>query len=127
VNVASGLCLDVGGAFSDGTDVVTARCTPSRTQRWRVDSGRGVLQSSADPDYCLDSRGSTERGVGIWTCDSVAGPNGRNLRFVVDGDGVIRPAIAVGTAVTPEGGAGDGLSLEALSGREGQRWRAGAP
>lgn len=126
VNVASGLCLDVGGAFSNGTDVVTAPCTSSRTQRWRVDSGRGVLQSSADPDYCLDSRGSTERGVGIWTCDSVAGPNGRNLTFVVDGDGVIRPAIAVETAVTPRGGAGYGLSLEALSGRKDQRWRAGA-
>lgn len=127
VNIASGLCLDVGGAFSNGTDVVTAACTSSRTQRWRVDSARGVLQSDADPDYCLDSRGSTDRGVGIWTCDSVHGSNGQNLKFVVDGDGVIRPAIAVETAVTPWGGAGDGLSLESMSGSAGQRWRAGVP
>lgn len=30
------------------------------------------------------------------------------------------------TAVTPEGGAGDGLSLESADGRSEQRWRAGA-
>ncbi|MFF5479268.1 RICIN domain-containing protein [Streptomyces sp. NPDC012935] len=126
VNLATGLCLDVGGAFFKGTDVITAPCTSSGTQRWRVDADRGVLQSSADPDYCLDSRGSTDRGVGIWTCDSVEGRNGQNLMFVVDGDGVIRPAIAFGTAVTPEGGAGDGLSLESVSGGGGQRWKAGA-
>ncbi|MFD0005286.1 ricin-type beta-trefoil lectin domain protein [Streptomyces sp. NPDC127178] len=126
VNVASGLCLDVGGAFFNGTDVITAPCTSSGTQRWRVDADRGVLQSSADPDFCLDSRGSTDRGVGVWTCDSVEGRNGQNLMFVVDGDGVIRPAIAFGTAVTPAGGAGDGLSLESVSGGGGQRWKAGA-
>ncbi|MDF3142568.1 MULTISPECIES: RICIN domain-containing protein [unclassified Streptomyces] len=126
VNLASGLCLDVAGAFFDGTDVVTAPCTGSRTQRWRVDSARGVLQSSADPDYCLDSRGATDRGVGIWTCDSVHGRNGQNLKFVVDGAGAIRPAIAIETAVTPGGGAGEGLSLEPLDGGTGQRWRAGA-
>ncbi|SDM83237.1 Ricin-type beta-trefoil lectin domain-containing protein [Streptomyces sp. cf386] len=126
VNVSSGLCLDVGGAFSNGTDVVTVPCTSSRTQRWRVDSGLGVLQSDADPDYCLDSRGSTGRGVGIWTCDSVYGSNGQNLKFVVDGDGLIRPAIAVERAVTPDGGAGDGLSLESVSGGAEQRWKAGA-
>lgn len=126
VNVASGLCLDVGGAFFNGTDVITVSCTSSRTQRWRVDTARGVLQSAADPDFCLDSRGSTDRGVGVWTCDSVHGSNGRNLQFLVDGDGVIRPAIAIGTAVTPDGGAGDELSLESVSGDAGQRWKAGA-
>ncbi|MFC8142411.1 RICIN domain-containing protein [Streptomyces paradoxus] len=126
VNVGSGLCLDVGGAFSDGTDVITAPCSTSRTQRWRVDDDRGVLQSAADPDFCLDSRGATHRGVGIWSCDSVEGRNGRNLMFVVDEDGLIRPAIAFETAVTPDGGAGDGLSLESADGGTGQRWRAGA-
>ncbi|MBT1095254.1 RICIN domain-containing protein [Streptomyces sp. Tu102] len=126
VNVASGLCLDVGGAFFDGTDVITAPCSSSSTQRWRVDADRGVLQSAADPDFCLDSRGSTDRGVGIWSCDSVDGRNGRNLMFVVDGAGLIRPAIAFGTAVTPDGGAGDALSLEPASGSSAQRWRAGA-
>ncbi|MZF85778.1 RICIN domain-containing protein [Streptomyces sp. SID5643] len=126
VNVGSGLCLDVDGAFSDGTDVITAPCSPSRTQRWRVDDDRGVLQSAADSGFCLDSRGATHRGVGIWSCDSVEGRNGRNLMFVVDEEGLIRPAIAVGTAVTPDGGAGDGLSLEPAYGGTGQRWRAGA-
>jgi hypothetical protein len=126
VNHDSGLCLDVGGDFSDGTDVITAPCSSSRTQRWRVDSDRRVLQSAADTGFCLDSRGATHRGVGIWDCDSVEGRNGRNLMFVVDEDGLIRPAIAYETAVTPEGGAGDGLSLESADGRAEQRWRAGA-
>ncbi|MCF1597777.1 RICIN domain-containing protein, partial [Streptomyces muensis] len=127
VNVSSGLCLDVDGDdFYNGTDVITVPCDSSRSQRWRVDSDRGVLQSAADPDYCLDSRGSTDRGVGIWTCDSVEGSNGRNLMFMVDGDGLIRPVIAPWAAVTPNGGAGDELSLEPVSGASGQRWRAGA-
>jgi hypothetical protein len=128
VNVSSGLCLDVrGGDFRNGTDVITANCSSSRTQRWRVDSGRGVVQSAADPDYCLDSRGDVGRGVGIWTCDSVDGGNGRNLRFTVDSDGVIRPAIAIETALTPDnGGVGAGLSLDPLSGSAAQKWRAGA-
>jgi hypothetical protein len=126
VNVASGLCLDVDGAYSDGTDVITAPCSSSRTQRWRVDDGRRVLQSAADPDFCLDSRGSTYRGVGIWECDSVYGRNGRNLMFVVDGNGLIHPAVDFATALTPDGGPGDGLSLEPAGRGTGQRWRAGA-
>ncbi|MFE9775008.1 ricin-type beta-trefoil lectin domain protein [Streptomyces sp. NPDC005931] len=124
VNVASGLCLDIRDGFLEkGNDVVMARCTSSPTQRWRVDSGRGVVQSFADTDYCLDSRGSVERGVGIWVCDSVDGRNGLNLRFAVDGDGRIRPGIAYDTAVTPEG---PWLALRSLDGRTEQRWRAGA-
>lgn len=124
VNVASGLCLDVDGFPQNGTAVTAATCTSSRDQRWRVDSGRGVLQSYAYPDYCLDSRGSTDRGLGIWTCDSVYGPNGQNLRFAVDSRGVIRPGIAPDHAVAPSG---DGsLGLERETGRQDQRWRAGA-
>ena len=126
VNDGSGLCLDVGGAFFDGTDVITARCSGSRTQRWRVDEDRDVLQSAADPGFCLDSRGETGRGVGIRDCDSAGGRDGRNLMFVVDGDGLIRPVIAFGTALTPDGGVGDGLSLEPVGTGPGQRWRAGA-
>ena len=129
VNLASGLCLDIrNGDLAKGTDVVTAPCTASSTQRWRVDAARGVVQSSADSDFCLDSRGSVDKGVGIWECDSVDGHNGDNLRFTVDTDGVIRPAIAIATALTPADGDGDddGLSLEPLSGGTAQRWRAGA-
>ncbi|MFI7414899.1 ricin-type beta-trefoil lectin domain protein [Streptomyces sp. NPDC049627] len=124
VNVATGLCLDVDGDPYNGTDVITATCTSAPDQRWRVDSERGVLQSYAYPDYCLDSRGSTDRGVGIWTCDSVYGRNGQNLRFAVDADGVIRPGIAPDHAVTPSGDRW--LSLVRESGRGDQRWRAGA-
>ena len=124
VNVASGLCLDVLGTFEKGKDVVTAPCDTTDSQRWRVDAARGVVQSAAEPDFCLDSRGDVDNGVGIWECDSVDGDNGENLRFTVDDDGVIRPAIAIATAVTP-GGSG-GVSLEPLSGGGGQRWRAGA-
>ncbi|MET9379951.1 RICIN domain-containing protein [Streptomyces sp. NPDC002928] len=124
VNVSTGRCLDVAGDFDNGTDVVTAPCTSASTQRWRVDSGRGVLQSYADPDFCLDSRGDVDNGVGIWNCGSIDGDHGENLRFTVDADGVIRPAIAIETGLTPAGG-GDGVSLESLSGGAGQRWRAG--
>lgn len=125
VNVSSGRCLDIrDGDLTEGTDVVTAPCTSSNTQLWRVDSGRGVVQSYADSDFCLDSRGSVDKGVGIWECASVDGSNGENLRFTVDSDGVIRPAIAIETAMTPDGT--DGVSLVALSGGAGQRWRAGA-
>ncbi|WP_369252354.1 ricin-type beta-trefoil lectin domain protein [Streptomyces sp. R41] len=124
VNDDSGLCLDIrDGDIDQGTDVVAARCTSSRTQMWRVDTDRGVLQSYADPDFCLDSRGSTDRGVGIWDCQSVYGRNGMNLRFTVDGNGVIRPGIAPDHAVTPYG---DGLVLSPDQGQDDQRWRAGA-
>ncbi|WP_395572978.1 RICIN domain-containing protein [Streptomyces sp. BK79] len=125
VNVGSGRCLDIDGGLEKGTDVVTAPCTSSPTQLWRVDAGRGVVQSYADEDYCLDSRGSVDRGVGIWACDSVDGRNGQNLRFSVDAHGVIRPGIAPDRAVTP--GGGDAVVLVgAGSGRTDQRWRAGA-
>ncbi|MDH6550813.1 hypothetical protein M2164_005076 [Streptomyces sp. SAI-208] len=124
VNVSTARCLDVSGDFAEGTDVVTAPCTSAASQRWRVDTGRGVLQSAADPDFCLDSRGDVDKGLGIWSCDSVEGRNGDNLRFTVDPDGVIRPAIAIATGVTPAGG--DAVSLEPLTGGGEQRWRAGA-
>lgn len=124
VNAATGRCLDVGGDFDNGTDVVTEPCGSSPTQLWRVDASRGVLQSYADSDFCLDSRGSVDRGAGIWGCDSVYGRNGDNLRFGVDADGAIRPAIAPETALTPDGR--EGLSLQPLSGDPEQRWLAGA-
>ncbi|GGZ98773.1 ricin-type beta-trefoil lectin domain protein [Streptomyces echinoruber] len=124
VNVATGRCLDVAGDFDNGTDVRTAPCSSSPTQRWRVDSVRGVLVSSADPDFCLDSRGDVDKGVGIWQCSSLNGDHAVNLQFVVDDDGVVRPAIAIETALTPDED-GDGLSLEPLTGGAGQRWRAG--
>ncbi|WRZ92502.1 RICIN domain-containing protein [Streptomyces sp. NBC_01007] len=124
VNVASGLCLDIrDGDLTKGTDVVTAPCTSSSTQRWRVDTGSGSLRSAADDGFCLDSRGSVDKGVGIWECSSLDGDHADNLRFTVDGDGVIRPAVAIETAVTPDGD--DGLSLVPLNGGTGQRWRAG--
>ncbi|MEU1273960.1 RICIN domain-containing protein [Streptomyces sp. NPDC005799] len=125
VNVSTGRCLDIlDGELSNGTDVVTAPCTGSATQRWRVDTARGVVQSYADSGFCLDSRGDVDKGVGIWECDSLDGDHGDNLRFTVDSDGVIRPAIAIETGLTPAGG--DGVSLAPLNGGAGQRWRAGA-
>lgn len=124
VNVATGLCLDIDGYLENGTDVVTAPCSAARTQRWSVDASRGVVRSTADSGFCLDSRGDVERGVGIWDCDSVDGDHGDNLRFTVDDDGVIRPAIAIETAMTPYDG--DGVALRPLDGGAAQRWRAGA-
>ncbi|MEU6670179.1 RICIN domain-containing protein [Streptomyces sp. NPDC046727] len=125
VNLGTGRCLDIRyGDLSQGNDVVTAPCTSSATQRWRVDPYMGVLRSAADDAFCLDSRGSVDRGVGIWECDAVYSRNGANLRFTVDPDGTIRPAIAIETAVTPDGE--DGVALRSLDGGRDQRWRAGA-
>ncbi|MFG2942854.1 ricin-type beta-trefoil lectin domain protein [Streptomyces sp. NPDC048282] len=125
VNAATARCLDVLDAdFDNGTDVVTAPCSGSATQRWRVDESRGVLQSAEDPDFCLDSRGSVDNGVGIWQCSSVDGDHGINLRFTVTPDGEIRPAIALETALTPNGD--DRLSLDRVTDSTPQHWRAGA-
>ncbi|WLW54510.1 RICIN domain-containing protein [Streptomyces sp. YU58] len=125
VNVSSGRCLDIRDAdLSKGTDVITSPCSTSPTQRWRVDSTRGALQSYADPDFCLDSRGATDDGVGIWECASLEGRNAQNLHFAVDAAGVIRPAVAPDFAVTP--GGGGSVSLVRETGRADQRWRAGA-
>ncbi|MFK4149601.1 ricin-type beta-trefoil lectin domain protein [Streptomyces sp. NPDC004065] len=123
VNAATGRCLDVAGDFDDGTDVDLEPCGPAATQRWRVDSSRGVLQSAADPDFCLDSRGSVDNGVGIWHCDSVDGRHGDNLTFTVDPDGVIRPAVAIETGLTAH--YGGELSFDPLTGDADQRWRSG--
>lgn len=125
VNVDSSLCLDVeDGDFDNGTNVIAADCSASGTQRWRVDAASGALQSFADPDFCLDSRGSVDDGLGIWTCESLESSNGENLRFTVDGAGVIRPAIAPDHALTPAGG--EGLELAPADGDDDQRWKAGA-
>ncbi|MEU5661342.1 RICIN domain-containing protein [Streptomyces longwoodensis] len=124
VNVASGRCLEVAGDFSNGTDVLTVPCSSSVSQRWRFDADRGVLQSAADPDFCLDSRGSVDRGVGVWSCSSVYGDNGENLTFLVDPDGTVRPAIALETALAEDGYGG--LTFARLDDGADQRWRAGA-
>lgn len=152
VNVGSGLCLDIrNGNMSLGTDVFAADCSSARTQKWRIDSDRGVVRSYANPDYCLDSRGYGGGGgygggygggfggggypggggnggggnggyqvIGIWECSAVDSPNGTNLKFSVDGDGTIRPAVNPGLAVTEYG---DGVGLTAGQGLAEQRWR----
>ncbi|WP_432157748.1 ricin-type beta-trefoil lectin domain protein [Streptomyces sp. bgisy153] len=123
VNLTTGRCLEVAGDFTNGTDVVTVPCSASPSQRWRYDADLGVLQSYADPDYCLDSRGSTDRGAGIWTCSSVYGPNGRNLTFLIPSDGTIRPAIDPDTTLT-DNGYGD-VWFQPPGWGGGQRWGAG--
>ncbi|MFJ2831634.1 RICIN domain-containing protein [Streptomyces sp. NPDC087263] len=128
VNVGSGLCMDVrDGAMSLGADVVAAGCTSARTQLWRVDAGRGVLQSYADGRFCLDSRGGTDKGIGVWECTAADDyePNGKNLHFTVDSRGRISADIFPGFAVTPFG---DRLMLirDGDVDTDEQRWQAGA-
>ncbi|KPI24368.1 hypothetical protein OV320_9030 [Actinobacteria bacterium OV320] len=65
-----------------------------------------------------------DKGVGVWECASVDGDHGANLRFTVDGDGTVRPAIAILTALTAD--VGGGVSLEPLDEDGDQLWRAGA-
>lgn len=127
VNSDSGLCLDVRDEdFSDGSDVILAGCDPgSAAQRWRVES-QGVLRNAGDPGYCLDSRGDADRGLGVWDCSSADGRHARNLFFLVDSLGRIRPQIDLGVAAAPDGDApGSTLSFVPLSNSDDQRWQAG--
>ncbi|WP_413811962.1 ricin-type beta-trefoil lectin domain protein [Streptomyces sp. OE57] len=126
INAASGLCLDIRDQqLEKRTDAVLAQCSGSDTQRWRLDS-EGLLHTEADPDFCLDSRGDTDRGVGIWPCSSADGDNGENLRFAVDRAGVIRPHIAPDFAVTPDGDDPDSeVELRSAEDRHDQRWNTG--
>ncbi|MFD3418853.1 ricin-type beta-trefoil lectin domain protein [Streptomyces decoyicus] len=103
VNAATDLCLDVrNGHFGDDDDVISAPCYPwASTQRWRFDK-LGRLHNHARPDYCLNSRGSTRLGLGVWVCRDVRlVPHGRNLRFFTDSVGRIRPFIAPRAAIEP--------------------------
>lgn len=111
--------------MADRTDVVTVRCSGALTQQWSLDS-IGLLRSNADPDFCLDSRGDTDRGVGIWSCASVNGKNGLNLLFTVDGSGAIRPQVAPDFALEPLGSSeGSLLDFDPVDGDSDQRWTAG--
>ncbi|MFC5803227.1 RICIN domain-containing protein [Streptomyces formicae] len=127
VNADTGLCLDIeDGVMENRTDVVTARCNGARTQQWSLDSA-GLLHSNADADYCLDSRGDTDRGAGIWSCASADGRNGLNLLFTVDGSGAIRPRVAPDFALEPLGDSeGSSLGFDPADGDRDQRWTAGA-
>ncbi|MDX3076475.1 RICIN domain-containing protein [Streptomyces sp. MI02-7b] len=127
VNGDSGLCLDVRDEdFSNGSDVILAGCDPdSAAQRWRVEP-QGVLRNGGDSDYCLDSRGDTDRGLGVWNCSSADGRHAENLFFLVDGLGRIRPQIDLGVAAAPDGDApGSTLSFVPAGNAADQRWLAG--
>ncbi|MFI5640101.1 ricin-type beta-trefoil lectin domain protein [Streptomyces goshikiensis] len=128
VNSVTGLCLDVrGGTFSNGVDVITARCRGGApAQQWRLDD-KGLLHNAANPGYCMDARGNTRDGVGIWSCSASGGDEGGNLVFSTDATGRIKPRIAPGYAVT-SGGGGPGVPV--TFGRAGtaaeQRWNESA-
>jgi hypothetical protein len=110
--------------MADRTDVLIVPCDGTATQRWRLESV-GLLRSGADPDYCLDSRGSTDRGAGIWSCSSVEGRNGMNLLFAVDSAGGIRPRVAPDFALVPHRRfSGSTLGFEWADGDPGRRWFA---
>ncbi|MFF3763208.1 ricin-type beta-trefoil lectin domain protein [Streptomyces sp. NPDC001922] len=127
VNAASGLCLDIEDhELEQGNDVVTDQCSGTPTQQWRLDS-IGLLHSYAAPDFCLDTRGDVDDGIGIWTCEFVEGEDGENLLWISDRAGLIRPNIAPDHALVPdEDGPGSLLDVSPLSGQPDQRWRAGA-
>ncbi|TLQ42142.1 RICIN domain-containing protein [Streptomyces marianii] len=122
VNAGTGLCLDVeDGVMANRTDVITTECNGATTQRWRLEPN-GLLRNSGDPGFCLDSRGDTDRGAGIWSCSSADGRNGLNLLFDVDGAGVVSPRIDPDFALEPHDGS---LGFDGLDGDADQRWNAG--
>ncbi|WP_030760244.1 MULTISPECIES: RICIN domain-containing protein [unclassified Streptomyces] len=124
VNAATGLCLDIrGGTFSNGVDVITARCRDGApAQQWRLDD-KGLLHNAADPGYCMDARGSTRDGVGIWSCSASGRAEGENLVFSTDATGRIKPRIAPGYAVIPgSGGPGSPVTFGRAGAAAEQRW-----
>ncbi|MEU6083667.1 ricin-type beta-trefoil lectin domain protein [Streptomyces sp. NPDC047108] len=126
VNASSGQCLDIeDGIMEDGTDAITAPCTGALTQMWRPEN-TGLFRSYADSDFCLDSRGDTDRGVGIWDCSDVEGDEGENLIFLIDRSGAIRPRIDLDFAITPtDESPGSEVVLRPAVGRDDQRWMGG--
>ncbi|AXI78328.1 ricin-type beta-trefoil lectin domain protein [Peterkaempfera bronchialis] len=127
VDGRSGLCLDVQDQFLEqGADVIVHTCTGATSQKWYLDAGH-LLRNYANPDFCLDSRGGTRRGVGVWTCASAAGRNGDNLRFEITADGAIRPSIDGRHELTPTGDdSGSRVALAWAQDRTDQQWRKGA-
>ncbi|MCD0485623.1 ricin-type beta-trefoil lectin domain protein [Streptacidiphilus sp. ASG 303] len=127
VNVRSGLCLDVASQFvAQNADVVVSTCTGATTQKWYTGSDN-LIRNYANPDFCLDSRGSTGNGVGIWECSAVSGSNGNNLRWQNGADGSIRPFVDSRFALTPTSGTpGTAVGLAWAEGRTEQTWRTGA-
>ncbi|MFG2191349.1 ricin-type beta-trefoil lectin domain protein [Streptomyces sp. NPDC048639] len=127
VNAGSGLCLDVESPeFEKRPDVVTAPCSGSPSQQWRMDE-QGLVHLRADPDFCLDAQGSTEENLGIWPCNPIEGDQPQNLVFTADPSGTIRPLIAPDFAVTPQDEVPGGkVGLRPAGGGDGQRWAAGS-
>ncbi|MGD6745047.1 ricin-type beta-trefoil lectin domain protein [Streptomyces sp. BH106] len=126
IDVASGLCLDVSRTpMTDGDDVVAAKCDRTGSQQWRVDPALGVIQSAANPDFCLDNRGDTDRTIGLGHCTAADDDHGADLTFSVHGDGSIRPASDWKSAVTPLDDGSFHLGQRKFHGGDEQRWRAG--
>ncbi|MFG2191782.1 ricin-type beta-trefoil lectin domain protein [Streptomyces sp. NPDC048639] len=126
VNARTGQCLDIeDGIMENGTDAITAPCTGALTQMWRPE-GNGLFRSFADTDFCLDSRGDTDRGVGIFDCSSAESEDGENLIFLIDRAGGIRPRVDLDFAVTPtDESPGSEVVLRPADGRDDQRWMGG--
>ncbi|RFU87848.1 hypothetical protein DY218_04485 [Streptomyces triticagri] len=127
VNARTGLCLDIeDGELKKRTDVVSIKCSASDTQRWRVDIDRGVIQSHADPYFCLDGRGEPDRAVVIRACDAVDDDDPSGLSFTVDAAGTIRAVAVRGHVLTPrDDKEGSGVVLRKADSGQDQRWRSG--
>ncbi|MGW7045761.1 ricin-type beta-trefoil lectin domain protein [Streptomyces avermitilis] len=129
-NVVTGMCLDVrGSTLTNGTDVISAPCRPgAHSQQWHVDSN-GLLHNRADTQYCPNSGGRTDQGVGIWECAAYERYDGEpKLRFFSDPTGRIRPTIAPVFAVAPDGSTAVTPVFFAPAGADaGQRWSGEVP
>jgi hypothetical protein len=85
------------------------------------------VHNLADPNYCLDNRGSTTAGaqLGTWFCADGTGASRDNLRFNQAADGKLTSRVS-GLAVTaPTGGTGL-LSQQSVNSSAAQKWNAGA-
>jgi hypothetical protein len=123
INVGSGLCLDLSSPTpNNGDDVVTATCDGSRTQQWLF-TYNGMLQNGAAPSLCLDERGSTDRGAGVWSCSVISGANGV---FIIDSASRIRPLVAPNYAISSDPRTqGNSVSFQQVGTDNTQRWLNG--
>ncbi|AJQ93706.1 NPP1 family protein [Gynuella sunshinyii] len=60
-------CLDNGGDFSNGANIVIAQCRGGDSQRF-VDAGNGAIAMATNPQLVLDANGSNPGdNVSVWT------------------------------------------------------------
>ncbi|GAB7106293.1 RICIN domain-containing protein [Streptomyces phaeofaciens JCM 4814] len=120
-NVASGLCIGIGGTRAvEGAEAVLATCSATPGQQWSYEPD-GLLRSAADADLCLDSH--LGYSVRLAPCAGAGQSDVRNVRYDFTLQGTLVPRSGQDLALAPA--ATDGSGALVLKNREDgsqQRW-----